>query len=197
LETRANLFAPTGAPLAPAMGMRTVLIVEDVAFVARNLAETMRAAGWTVLMAGSAQQALTLARVFAIDLVIADVNLRDGLGVEVVSQISDARPHFATLYVSEYSRRRLERLLPARSRYAFVQLPASDTVLFDAVAALLTFRIEAVVPRPRSPVTFGWRCIPWRCVARRLNTPGIRAPRALRDGRIASLGVNRTSGTRY
>jgi hypothetical protein len=54
-----------------------------------------------------------------------------------------------------------------------------------------------LVPRPRSPVTFGRRCIPGRSVARRLHTPGMRPPRALRAGRIAALGVNRTSGTRY
>ena len=35
-----------------------------------------------------------------------------------------------------------------------------------------------------------------RRVARRLHTPGMRPPRALRAGRIAALGVNSTSGTR-
>ena len=35
------------------------------------------------------------------------------------------------------------------------------------------------------------------CVARRVNSPGIRPPRALRAGRIAALGVNRTSGTQH
>src|SRR5687768_1479895 len=46
-------------------------------------------------------------------------------------------------------------------------------------------------------VTFGRRCIPGRGVARRLHTPGMRPPRALRAGRIAALGVNRTSETRH
>ena len=54
-----------------------------------------------------------------------------------------------------------------------------------------------LVSRPRSPVTFGRRCIPGRGVARRLHTPGMRPPRALRAGRIAALGVNRTSGTQH
>ena len=76
------------------------------------------------------------------------------------------------------------------------------------------------VRRHRSPVTFGRRCIPGRgarlrpgskatglrrglavaCrrrIARRLHTPGMRPPRALRAGRIAALGVNRTSVTRH
>ena len=51
--------------------------------------------------------------------------------------------------------------------------------------------------RPRRAVTFGRRCIPGRGVARRLHTPGMRPARALRAGRIAALGVNRTSGTQH
>ena len=54
-----------------------------------------------------------------------------------------------------------------------------------------------LVSRLRSPVTFGRRCIPGRDVARRLHTPGMRPPRALRAGRITALGVNRTSETRH
>ena len=39
-------------------------------------------------------------------------------------------------------------------------------------------------------VTFGRRCIPARCVARRLHTPSsMRPPRALRVGRIGVLDV--------
>ena len=44
----------------------------------------------------------------------------------------------------------------------------------------------ALVSCLRSPVTFGRRCIPGRGVARRLHTPGMRPPRALRAGRIAA-----------
>ena len=36
-----------------------------------------------------------------------------------------------------------------------------------------------------------------RRFARRLHTPGMRPPRALRAGRITALGVNRTSETRH
>ena len=116
--------------------MRTVLILEDVAFVARHLANTMRRAGWSVVMAGSVEQALAATRLFAIDLVIADVMLRDGSGVDAVAELVGARPGVPAIYVSEYARWRVARWLPASGRYTFVPLPAPPAVLVDAANAL-------------------------------------------------------------
>jgi hypothetical protein len=45
--------------------------------------------------------------------------------------------------------------------------------------------------RGASPAAFDGRCIPPLGVARRLNTPGIRAPRAWIGGRLARLGATR------
>jgi hypothetical protein len=47
----------------------------------------------------------------------------------------------------------------------------------------------------RNLLAFGRRCIPARCVARRLNIPDIRPPRALRAGRTAGLGAQDISET--
>ena len=117
--------------------MRTVLILEDDAFVARGLANTMREGGWQVLMATSAQQAFTMGRLFAIDLIIADVVLQNGNGVDAVQRITAVRPRVDVLFISEYSRWRLERLLPAGGRYGFLQTPFSNAALLDAVAMLV------------------------------------------------------------
>ena len=86
--------------------------------------------------------------------------------------------------------------LPCAPAPTMAAMPSTTLLRSRVFDGLTDAERERSVPRPRSPVTFGRRCIPGRGVARRLHTPGMRPPRALRAGRIAALGVNRTSGTR-
>jgi len=97
----------------------------------------MRDGGWQVLIATGVHQAATMGRLFAIDLVIADVVLRDGRGVDAVERLTAVRPGLDVLFISEYSRWRSEPLLPVNGRYAFMQTPFSGAELLDAVAALV------------------------------------------------------------
>jgi len=117
--------------------MRTVLILEEDGVVARAIARIMREAGWSVLQATSAQQAFTLGRLFSIDLLIADVILSEGTGVQAARRLVADRPGLHTLFVSEFSDWRLRRLLPAAGRCPFLQTPFTSTALLDSVASLI------------------------------------------------------------
>jgi DNA-binding NtrC family response regulator len=88
-------------------------------------------------MAASVGQAFTMGRLFDIDLIVADVVLREGNSAETVQRIAAVRPEVEVLFVSEYSRWRCESLLPAGGRHAFLQTPFSSAALLDAVAALV------------------------------------------------------------
>ncbi len=114
--------------------MGTVLIVEDDNFVGGRLASAMRGAGWSVLMAASLDQAVTMGRLFAVDLVIADVAIQDSVGIDAARRVTAIRPSVDVLYVSPHSRRRVEQRLPVGG--AFLQMPFDERSLWDAVATL-------------------------------------------------------------
>ena len=52
------------------------------------------------------------------------------------------------------------------------------------------FLRKPLVAKTINTMAFGCRSIPAGCVARRLNTPGIRPPRALPAGRLGILGAS-------
>ncbi len=63
----------------------------------------------------------------------------------------------------------------------------TKTVCASALA--LGLAVAPLAARGKSPAAVGQRCIPPDCVARRSNTPGMLAPRALPAGRSATLGA--------
>ena len=72
-------------PLLPASRMTRILVVDDDAGLARALAINLRAHGYEVETAPTAQQALAAASARPPDLVVLDLGLPDIDGVEVVS----------------------------------------------------------------------------------------------------------------
>jgi signal transduction histidine kinase/ActR/RegA family two-component response regulator len=110
---RAGAGAGTDGP----RGSETVLVVEDdphVRFVARR---TLESHGYTVLEAEAAAEALAIARARpgAPDLVLCDVVLPDGNGVDLGRALEARWPGVAVLFTSGYAGERLGSLgaLPA------------------------------------------------------------------------------------
>lgn len=122
--------------------MRTALILEESSFVARPVADSLREGGWSVLLATTASQALTMRRLFAIDLLVADVALQGSSGPDAVKQIVASRPGLEVLYISEYSRPQLQEYLPASGRYAFLQTPFSSDNLLGVAESLVPDRMQ-------------------------------------------------------
>jgi CheY-like chemotaxis protein len=103
----AEKAAPPRPPHTDAMpgGKETILLVEDEHAVRHLLAETLREAGYTVLEAAGAADALPLAERFAeqIHLILSDVILSGMEGPELAGRVRQVRPDIRALFVSGYS----------------------------------------------------------------------------------------------
>ncbi len=95
--TRAREPFPTGT--------ETILLVEDEASLRAIIGETLSDAGYTVIEAGSPQQARALAdaRVESIDLLVTDVIMPEMNGRELARVLVAGRPRMKVLFMSGYT----------------------------------------------------------------------------------------------
>jgi PAS domain S-box-containing protein len=99
-RARAPVDAAGGRPL---MGNEVVLVAEDEAMVLHLASELLRRAGYRVIGAQSAAEALEMASADrSIDLLLTDVFLGDLPGTELAARIARAHPELRTVYMSGY-----------------------------------------------------------------------------------------------
>jgi CheY-like chemotaxis protein len=81
---------------------RTILLLEDEAALRNVLIEVLEEAGYSVLVAATAAEALSAARTSAgaIDAIVADVGIPGKSGSEVAEAIKTLNPRAAIVYIS-------------------------------------------------------------------------------------------------
>ena len=96
--------AETRATETPAGAHETILLCEDDQPVRELLAQLLRSAGYTVLVAAEAKEALALAEHHEgpIDLLVTDVIMPHMNGRALAETLQAERPGFATLFISGY-----------------------------------------------------------------------------------------------
>lgn len=94
--------APAPPPDEPARGDETVLVVDDEEMVRELLGELLESAGYRVLVAGTASDALAIAAVAQSELalIIADVVLPEQTGPELVAELRTLLPELPVVYIS-------------------------------------------------------------------------------------------------
>jgi CheY-like chemotaxis protein len=100
--------APQGPPLprartAPRAGHESILLVDADAQVRSLLARILRHAGYRVVEAADAEEALEVAGTCAIDLLVTDVILPRTGGPELAARLGANHPDLSTLFVSGHS----------------------------------------------------------------------------------------------
>jgi CheY-like chemotaxis protein len=97
------VIGPPVASTGQQSGSETILFVEDEAFVRRVAAEVLESAGYRVIIAGSATEAL---RAYCssdpVDLLVADVILPGMSGRELAAQVETSHPSARVLLMSGY-----------------------------------------------------------------------------------------------
>jgi len=88
----------------PALAQHSVLLVEDDLTVRRVAERAMRRAGWTVLCADSAEDALEILRRSRCDLMISDIALPGMDGVALARLVARAQPELPVILTSGYAR---------------------------------------------------------------------------------------------
>ncbi len=132
----------TPATTAPARGSETVLVAEDEAAVRRLIGAGLQAHGYTVLLAPSAAEALTLLRAHAaeVDLLVTDVVMPEMGGGALVDAARRLRPTLPVIYVSGYMNDDVVRQGVASATDAFLAKPFVPSALARKVREVLDSR---------------------------------------------------------
>lgn len=127
--------APTGEP----NGRETVLLVEDENAVRLLLGDVLEGAGYRVIGATDAYQALRICEQFrdAIQLVVTDVVMPGMSGGELVERLATIRPETRVLLMSGYTQNVVLEHAVAQPGTAFIQKPFTPGTLLRRVRDVL------------------------------------------------------------
>jgi PAS domain S-box-containing protein len=128
----------------PTRGTETILIVEDETFVCDLVRKVLEPAGYTVLAASCAAEALAIAHnePGPIDMLLTDVIMSDVHGPELAQQIRVLRPTIKVLYVSGFVDHAAVDLSALRLDEGFLAKPFTSEGLLTKVRE----RLDTVTP---------------------------------------------------
>ena len=93
--------APAPAAVAPPAGEgATLLLVEDDALIRASTAEMLQEAGYVVVEAGSAEEAMAALQTAPVDVLVTDVNLPGASGRELAARARAVRPAVVVVYAT-------------------------------------------------------------------------------------------------
>ncbi|MFZ0278702.1 MAG: response regulator [Candidatus Sulfotelmatobacter sp.] len=97
-------------------GPQTILLVEDEAFVRKVTAEVLESAGYRLVIAADAGEALAYRGRLAPDLLLADVIMPGMSGRELASEFTRLYPNTRVLLMSGYEEQLADHELPSCGR---------------------------------------------------------------------------------
>ena len=119
-------------------GTETVLLVEDAPMIRRLAREIMEEAGYTVIEAADAEQALAFADQHpSIDVLLTDLIMPGPSGVEFADRLRVDRPHVRVLYMSGYTDNAVLRNGMLGESAAFLQKPFTPEELLRKLRHVL------------------------------------------------------------
>jgi len=128
--------------------MATVLIVEDSPDISQPLADAFRFAGFGVLQAGTAVQALQAASERRPDLVLMDIQLPDLDGLSVAETLKNdaATRHIPIIAMTAYDIVAEQAKAMSRTCVAYAQKPVRPRELVNLASAVL--KLPGKTPEP-------------------------------------------------
>ena len=130
------------SPTTSRGGVETILIVEDDDAVRSVLRRTIQRAGYTVLEAGNAGEALLVAEQHQgkIDLMLTDVVMPRMSGPQLVARLRPLRPDMRVVYISGYNDARLESAEHAGTYEVALAKPVNSELLLECLRDVLDGR---------------------------------------------------------
>lgn len=125
--------------MPPGEPANTILLVEDEPLVLRLGRAVLERGGYTVLTAGTPDEALSIARSYAgdIHLLITDVTMPQMNGRDLSGRLAQTRPTMRTLFLSGYPASTLASTGALAAGATFLQKPFSLDQLTGTVAQIL------------------------------------------------------------
>jgi len=127
---------------------RTILLVEDEDAVREVTRYVLESAGYLVLEAAGAEQALAVFRRFegSVDLLLTDVVMPSMSGSELAARLQAIRPGLVTMFMSGYSGRAGVPQAGLGAPHHFIQKPFNISSLLARVAEALSLPTPAREP---------------------------------------------------
>ena len=180
----------------------STLIVDDDASLARLLEFTLQGEGYRCTRAGSVTEAAQRLAAASYDVMVSDVRLPDGSGLDLVEEAIADHPEMAALVISGLDDIALaDRALRIGaygyvvSRRAFANIRGSGKVEVNSPSGIRMGFPYASTSRPASRIAPGTViCCP--NTARIASSNPSHAPGARSPGRLATSGANRGSAAR-
>ncbi len=148
--TRVSVFLPVAQGLLPEAteadraappggGSGTVLVVDDDPVIVAMIRSALEAAGYTVLAAVSAEEALVACdrHPGTIDLLLTDVVMPDTNGRDLMASLSPRHPGMATIFMSGYPENLITRRGVLEAGIHYLQKPFSSARLLEAIRQAL------------------------------------------------------------
>ncbi|MEF8703444.1 MAG: EAL domain-containing protein [Candidatus Accumulibacter sp. UW26] len=119
-----------------ALPVRTLLLVDDEAHILSALKRLFRREGYSVLTAGSGDEALDLLATNPVGVIISDARMADMDGSELLGRVRSLYPHVVRLMLSGYTDLlAVTRAVNSGELYQFITKPWDDSGLLKAVRA--------------------------------------------------------------
>ena len=128
--------------------MTSIMIVEDEDRVREVFVRLMKSRGYEVWEAANGQEAVDLARVHAVDLVVMDVRMPKLDGVSALHQIRAARPAVKAALITGYSVHKDMELAGKEEQTTCLQKPFIFDQLIVAIDRLLAAKPAAPTAQP-------------------------------------------------
>jgi DNA-binding NtrC family response regulator len=127
-----------------------ILFIDDDPGVSEVISLLLDREGYAVQCAGTVRQALTLVEASSIDLVVTDLKLPDGTGLDIISAIRARRPALPIIMITSYSS--VESAVAALRGGAadYVIKPFDNNDFLRAVARALKERRRVALPGERA-----------------------------------------------
>jgi two-component system, cell cycle sensor histidine kinase and response regulator CckA len=135
----AEAVVDTPAPTArPRGGTQTVLVVEDEEGLRELARKLLQRRGYTVLVAGNADEALRLFEQNpSIDLLLTDVVMPGASGPQLTRQLIEQRPGLKVIYMSGYTEDAIVQHGVLKPGIAFLNKPFTSQTLGDKIREVL------------------------------------------------------------
>src|SRR5215212_6980166 len=117
--------------------MANLLVVDDELGMRQFLTHLLQREGHTVRVAENGQQALTLIREHAPELIISDIRMPDMDGVELLRAAREALPEVEVIMMTAFANVDTAREAFLLGAYDFVQKPFDNDLLKETVARAL------------------------------------------------------------
>jgi DNA-binding NarL/FixJ family response regulator len=116
-----------------------IMLVDDHPIVRRGLRDILDEAFEAAVIqeVGSGQEALALVRAHAWSVVILDLSLPDGSGLDVLKRVREARPRLPVLILSMHAVEQFARRAIAAGAAGYLTKDAADNELVTAITRLL------------------------------------------------------------